>query len=203
MKLKTTHLAAVLLAAFGASNIAMAEGFYIQTDFGLANVSAKNGEKVKLRNARKDLKKSYKDSKFMQRASVGYDFGNVRVAADYTHYTTLKDNVSEGDEKLSAQVKTRGLGVSAIYDFDLGSNFEPYVGARLSTNRIKTNVNYSIDGESVASVSKRKSSFGYGVLAGVGYKVSSRVTADVGYRYNSLSSDVKSHEVSAGVRVSF
>ncbi|HFB4776858.1 TPA: opacity family porin, partial [Neisseria gonorrhoeae] len=80
------------------------------------------------------------------RVSVGYDFGGWRIAADYARYRKWNNN------KNSVQIKEVGnvppnrkdqktenqengtfhavssLGLSAVYDFDTGSRFKPYIG---------------------------------------------------------------------------
>lgn len=205
MKKPYKRLALVLLATLGASTAAVADevkGFYVQGDVGLANLKVDGGEKFKLRNTFKSLKNSYKESGFMPRISAGYDFGDFRLAGDYTHYKTVSDGVKEGNNSLDVKVKARGVGVSAIYDIPLQSNFQPYVGARLSVNKIKGEARAAGAGfRSFASDSETK--VGIGAMAGLGYKINDNMTVDMGYRFNRLTSDLKAHEASVGLRYTF
>lgn len=88
------------------------------------------------------------------RFSIGYDFGNWRIAADYAHYRKWnhsKHIIISKEKDLNAIVKssivddhkdagsfqaTYSYGISAIYDFDTGYKIKPYVGARISAGRV-------------------------------------------------------------------
>ncbi|WP_295848127.1 opacity family porin [uncultured Neisseria sp.] len=76
------------------------------------------------------------------------------------------------------------------------------VGARVAVNHASTKV------ETANSYHERKETkTGVGVMAGVNYEVTPNVALDAGYRYNHWGkiNNVKlhTHEVSAGVRVTF
>ncbi|HGO6448850.1 TPA: opacity family porin, partial [Neisseria gonorrhoeae] len=86
------------------------------------------------------------------RVSVGYDFGGWRIAADYARYRKWnnnkysvsikellrnKGNGNRTDQKTENQENgtfhaVSSLGLSAVYDFDTGSRFKPYIGARVA-----------------------------------------------------------------------
>lgn len=73
----------VTLIALSLPTFALADatkGFYVQADAGHATVKARND----------DASGSVKG--FSPRISAGYDFGNFRVAADYTHYKSFKSD---------------------------------------------------------------------------------------------------------------
>ena len=185
------------LVALSLPAVALADehrGFYIQGDAGHASVKGKAyGESVTAKG-------------FSPRLSGGYDFGDFRVAADYTHYKTLKDHEQDSSYTLDSKIKLQSVGVSAIYDFDLNSPVKPYVGARVGINRFSYDDDYrSVNFHETESIRKTKT--GVGVLAGVGYDITENVALDAGYRYNHLGKfdglKVHSHEVSAGVRVKF
>ena len=193
MKKILTTLVALSLPA-----VALADehrGFYIQGDAGHASVKGKvYGESVTAKG-------------FSPRLSGGYDFGDFRVAADYTHYKSHKESGRiSSSTNYNAKAKFQSFGVSAIYDINLQSPVKPYVGARLGLNRIS----YSDDFRSTGyheTESFRKTKAGVGVMAGVGYDITQNVALDAGYRYNHWGKfdglKVHSHEVSAGVRVKF
>ncbi|HFA1481244.1 TPA: outer membrane beta-barrel protein, partial [Neisseria gonorrhoeae] len=178
------------------------------------------------------------------RVSVGYDFGGWRIAADYARYRKWNNN------KNSVQIKEVGnvppnrkdqktenqengtfhavssLGLSAVYDFDTGSRFKPYIGARVAYGHVKHQV-HSVESKTKTVTSKPKggpvkegpipksayhesrsiSSLGFGAMAGVGIDVAPGLTLDAGYRYHNWgrleNTRFKTHEASLGVRYRF
>ncbi|EPI1243642.1 opacity family porin [Neisseria gonorrhoeae] len=181
------------------------------------------------------------------RVSVGYDFGGWRIAADYARYRKWNNN------KNSVQIKEVGnvppnrkdqktenqengtfhavssLGLSAVYDFDTGSRFKPYAGARVAYGHVR----HSIDStkkttEIVTTVGSNKAAdtvlvgistqdahhqsnsirrVGLGVIAGVGFDITPNLTLDAGYRYHNWgrleNTRFKTHEASLGMRYRF
>ena len=187
------------LVALSLPAVALADehrGFYIQGDAGHASVKGKAyGESVTAKG-------------FSPRLSGGYDFGDFRVAADYTHYKSHKESGRiSSSTNYDAKAKFQSFGVSAIYDFDLNSPVKPYVGARLGLNRISYSDDFRGTTGYHETESFRKTKAGVGVMAGVGYDITQNVALDAGYRYNHWGKfdglKVHSHEVSAGVRVKF
>ena len=186
------------LVALSLPAVALADdnrGFYVQGDLGHSTIKTKDdGGKGSAKG-------------FSPRLSGGYDFGDFRVAADYTHYKSHKESGRiSSSTNYDAKAKFQSFGVSAIYDINLQSPVKPYVGARLGLNRIS----YSDDFRSTGyheTESFRKTKAGVGVMAGVGYDITQNVALDAGYRYNHWGKfdglKVHSHEVSAGVRVKF
>ncbi|HFC3475646.1 TPA: opacity family porin, partial [Neisseria gonorrhoeae] len=122
------------------------------------------------------------------------------------------------------------LGLSTIYDFDTGSRFKPYIGARVAYGHVRHQVR-SVEQETVAvttypnsggaktSVSSRMSPkpayhenrssrrLGFGAVAGVGIDITPKLTLDAGYRYHNWgrleNTRFKTHEASLGVRYRF
>ncbi|HGM1012872.1 TPA: opacity family porin, partial [Neisseria gonorrhoeae] len=99
------------------------------------------------------------------RVSVGYDFGGWRIAADYARYrkwnnnkysVSIKELLRNDNEnsggKLNIQTQktehqengtfhaASSLGLSTIYDFDTGSRFKPYIGARVAYGHVRHQV---------------------------------------------------------------
>ncbi|HGM2831527.1 TPA: opacity family porin, partial [Neisseria gonorrhoeae] len=154
------------------------------------------------------------------RVSVGYDFGGWRIAADYARYrkwnnskysVSIKellrnDNADSGGNK-HLNIKTRktehrengtfhaasSLGLSAVYDFDTGSRFKPYIGMRVAYGHVRHQVR-SVQQETIAVTtypqnaassvttnapirklphheSRSISSLGFGAVAGVGIDI--------------------------------
>lgn len=196
MKTQKTAAAVLVFAAMAFSGTALADvyqgglgagtGPYVQGDLGLGHVKAKSDFN--------SVRDTYNESKLLPRASVGYDFGQVRTAVDYTHY----GKIDEGNNGAYASTKAQGVGVAAIYDFDQYGQVQPYVGARVAANRIKR-----IESAAGFSRSERETKAGVGVLAGVGYQLDNTTTFDAGYRYNRFDSNLKAHEATVGVRYKF
>ncbi|ENW4345844.1 outer membrane beta-barrel protein [Neisseria gonorrhoeae] len=191
------------------------------------------------------------------RVSVGYDFGGWRIAADYARYrkwnnnkysVSIKellrnDNASLPSGKRHLNIKTQktehrengtfhaasSLGLSAIYDFDTGSRFKPYIGMRVAYGHVRhqvrsvqqeTEIVTTYPKEGAPSVltnastkkpahheSRSISSLGFGAMAGVGIDVAPGLTLDAGYRYHYWgrleNTRFKTHEASLGVRYRF
>ncbi|HHO0275982.1 TPA: opacity family porin [Neisseria gonorrhoeae] len=185
------------------------------------------------------------------RVSVGYDFGGWRIAADYARYRKWNNNKYSvntklvkigGNERLRNEqtLKTEhqengtfhavsSLGLSTIYDFDTGSRFKPYIGARVAYGHVRHQVR-SVEQETeiVTTYPKKgvpspipgaptkkpahhesRSSrrLGFGAMAGVGIDVAPGLTLDAGYRYHYWgrleNTRFKTHEASLGVRYRF
>lgn len=188
------------LAVLSLPAVALADdsrGFYVQIDAGHAKVKAKyDGGSDSIGG-------------FSPRLSAGYDFGDFRVAADYTHYKDDKSTETYGSSVSHDKVKFRSIGVSAIYDFDTQTPVKPYVGARVALNRVSYN-SEDIGSTYTYTDSYRGTKTGIGALAGVSYEITPNIALDAGYRYNHWGkffedgdTRLGSHEFSAGVRVKF
>ncbi|HEZ2313928.1 TPA: outer membrane beta-barrel protein [Neisseria meningitidis] len=183
------------------------------------------------------------------RVSVGYDFGDWRIAADYASYRKWNNNkysvnTKELENKLNNKkdLKTENqengtfhaassLGLSAIYDFKLNDKFKPYIGARVAYGHVKHQV-HSVESKTTIVTtaptqgalkggtilqgptpkppyheSNSISSLGLGVIAGVGFDITPKLTLDTGYRYHNWgrleNTRFKTHEVSLGMRYRF
>ncbi|CWR76357.1 outer membrane protein [Neisseria meningitidis] len=143
----------------------------------------------------------------------------------------IKDNYKEtktehqGNGSFHA---TSSLGLSAIYDFKLNDKFDkfkPYIGARVAYGHVKHQV-HSVETKTTIVTSKPNggpvpssvtkppyhqshsiSSLGLGVIAGVGFDITPKLTLDTGYRYHNWgrleNTRFKTHEVSLGMRYRF
>ncbi|WP_079276955.1 opacity family porin [Neisseria meningitidis] len=183
------------------------------------------------------------------RVSVGYDFGDWRIAADYASYrkwnnnkysvnTKELENKHNNKKDLKTENQENGtfhaassLGLSAIYDFKLNDKFKPYIGARVAYGHVKHQV-HSVETKTTTVTSKPTatspqggpiiqtdpskppyheshsiSSLGLGVIAGVGFDITPKLTLDTGYRYHNWgrleNTRFKTHEVSLGMRYHF
>lgn len=179
---KTALLLAALTAVSAPALAAGDKGFYVQGDLGVSRVKA-------------DAKVlEFKKTGFTPRISAGYDFGTIRVAADYTHY----QDMSARQNGLNAEVKAKSAGISLAYDMPVSDNFELYMGSRLAMNNIKMNAS-----RAGYRGSSDETKFGSGFLAGGVYQFNDNLKLDVSYRFNRLAADFNAHEVSAGLRYQF
>ncbi|HFC3846514.1 TPA: opacity family porin [Neisseria gonorrhoeae] len=122
------------------------------------------------------------------------------------------------------------LGLSAVYDFRPNDKFKPYIGVRVGYGHVR----HSIDSTKKATEfltaagapgaaptvyppeEKTRSTYresdsirrvGLGVIAGVGFDITPKLTLDTGYRYHYWgrleNTRFKTHEASLGVRYRF
>ncbi|MFC1055872.1 opacity family porin [Pasteurella multocida] len=178
----------VFILALGTLCAATASAnFYVQGDLGTSKI-----------------KWSFEDGKvnksgFSPSLAVGYKFTDFRLALDYTRYSAIKygyDNEEEFNNvfvSANGKVRTDAFGLSAIYDINLNSPLTPYVGARIAANRVSLKENGTerrVEGSNSTiiktSEDTRKTKMGYGVLAGVSYKLTDSFVANAGVEYNYL-----------------
>ncbi|ENX0449992.1 outer membrane beta-barrel protein, partial [Neisseria gonorrhoeae] len=123
------------------------------------------------------------------------------------------------------------LGLSAVYDFKLNDKFKPYIGARVAYGHVRHGIDstkkitgtltaYPNDADAAATVypdrHPQKNTYqksdsirrvGLGVIAGVGFDITPKLTLDTGYRYHNWgrleNTRFKTHEASLGVRYRF
>ncbi|ENS8479367.1 outer membrane beta-barrel protein, partial [Neisseria gonorrhoeae] len=181
------------------------------------------------------------------RVSVGYDFGGWRIAADYARYRKWNNNKYSVDIKelenknqnkrhLKTENQENGsfhavssLGLSAVYDFDTGSRFKPYIGARVAYGHVRHQVRSVEQETEIVTTYPKKGApssipgaptpkpayhedrssrrLGFGAVAGVGIDITPNLTLDAGYRYHNWgrleNTRFKTHEASLGVRYRF
>ncbi|HFB0222703.1 TPA: outer membrane beta-barrel protein [Neisseria gonorrhoeae] len=183
------------------------------------------------------------------RVSVGYDFGGWRIAADYARYRKWnnnkysvsikellrnKSNGNRTDQKTENQENgtfhaVSSLGLSAVYDFDTGSRFKPYIGARVAYGHVRHSIDSTkkttevttilhgpdttptvYPGKKTQNAHHQSNSIrrvGLGVIAGVGFDITPKLTLDAGYRYHNWgrleNTRFKTHEASLGMRYRF
>ena len=163
-------------------------------------VSVKGG--LNIGSVKADGEKFSEDT-FSVNAALGgkiVDFSNgaLRGEVEYTYNEDLKDKGAEyGSDLLMANL---------YYDFDINSFVTPYVGAGLGV---------AFNDDKYAGNSDDGTSCAYSFSAGLNIPVNNMVSFDLGYRYLNMTSsdlapggnDVKvkpySHQVLAGIRVSF
>ncbi|HFA7542081.1 TPA: outer membrane beta-barrel protein [Neisseria gonorrhoeae] len=149
---------------------------------------------------------------------------NMRV---HKHNSNRKNLKTENQENGSFHAVS-SLGLSAIYDFQINDKFKPYIGARVAYGHVRHSIDSTkkITGLLTTSTpgimsgvykvlrtpgAHRESDsirrVGLGVIAGVGFDITPKLTLDAGYRYHNWgrleNTRFKTHEASLGVRYRF
>lgn len=182
--MKKTALA-ILFGAFAVATSANAN-WYGQVDVGYSKLKAD------------DLKAS----NFSPSLAAGYDFGDYRVAVDYTNYGKIKETSQVVGGVANSEFKAYGLGVSAIYDINLGQQLTPYVGVRVATNYLSHKEKNPTESSTV-----KFGRIGYGAVAGVQYNFTQSFLLNAGVEYNKLGSvdgsTAKQYGAKVGLRLNF
>ncbi|HGN6780526.1 TPA: opacity family porin [Neisseria gonorrhoeae] len=147
-----------------------------------------------------------------------------------------KDNGNRIDRKTENQENgtfhaVSSLGLSAIYDFQINDKFKPYIGARVAYGHVRHSIDstkktidiltapptissgasthYDISPKTQNAHHQSNSirRVGLGVIAGVGFDITPKLTLDAGYRYHNWgrleNTRFKTHEASLGMRYRF
>ncbi|QOG46917.1 outer membrane beta-barrel protein [Neisseria gonorrhoeae] len=123
------------------------------------------------------------------------------------------------------------LGLSTVYDFRVNDKFKPYIGVRVGYGHVRHGIDSTKktkntltaypggagteptiypDGHQKKDAHHESDSIrrvGFGVIAGVGFDITPKLTLDAGYRYHNWgrleNTRFKTHEASLGVRYRF
>ncbi|MBB3957188.1 outer membrane protein [Novosphingobium sediminicola] len=114
---------------------------------------------------------------------IGYDFGLFRVEQT-AGYTQFKPKASSG---AIGNTDAFTVSVAGYVDIPTGTRFEPYVGAGAGAARVQARA-----AQSANSLSSAYNGKDWGFLwhadAGVGYRLTSKMTVEVGGRYSQIGS---------------
>ncbi len=190
-------IALAILASLGVATAAQASNnWYVEANAGYSKLKYAD---------------TFNKSRFVPSIAVGYDFGDWRLAADYTHFGKVSsDTINNNGYHYDGNTKIYGLGFSAIYDIQVNPVVTPYVGARVSLNHLKTTHNASWNwgtGSRSASESESDTKVGYGVFAGVQYKLAPNLSLNGAVEYNRLAhyygDNLKQYGLKLGIRYDF
>ncbi|ENW0371024.1 outer membrane beta-barrel protein [Neisseria gonorrhoeae] len=160
-------------------------------------------------------------------------WNNNKYSVNIENVQIREDNGNRIDRKTENQENgsfhaVSSLGLSAVYDFKLNDKFKPYIGARVAYGHVR----HSIDStkkttkfltssygglsptvyteENTQNAHQESNSIrrvGLGVIAGVGFDITPKLTLDTGYRYHYWgrleNTRFKTHEASLGMRYRF
>ncbi|ENX3470645.1 opacity family porin [Neisseria gonorrhoeae] len=163
-------------------------------------------------------------------------WNNSKYSVNIENVQIHKDNGNRIDRKTENQENgsfhaASSLGLSAVYDFKLNDKFKPYIGARVAYGHVRHSIdstkktiefltapsnapngastNYDISPKTQNAHQESNSirRVGLGVIAGVGFDITPKLTLDTGYRYHYWgrleNTRFKTHEASLGVRYRF
>ncbi|ENX0132217.1 outer membrane beta-barrel protein, partial [Neisseria gonorrhoeae] len=153
---------------------------------------------------------------------------NIKLVRENKDYGNRIDRKTENQENGTFHAAS-SLGLSAVYDFDTGSRFKPYAGVRVAYGHVRHSIDSTKkatefliaagDSGAAPTVYNQGSTqdahhqsnsirrVGLGVIAGVGFDITPKLTLDAGYRYHNWgrleNTRFKTHEASLGVRYRF
>ncbi|HFA7122279.1 TPA: outer membrane beta-barrel protein [Neisseria gonorrhoeae] len=161
---------------------------------------------------------------------IAADYARYRKWNDSKYSVSIKELKNNNKKKTENQENgsfhaVSSLGLSAVYDFKLNDKFKPYIGARVAYGHIRHSIDSTkkITAGAGGAGSPVRSSYkstqdahhqsnsirrvGLGVIAGVGFDITPKLTLDAGYRYHNWgrleNTRFKTHEASLGVRYRF
>ncbi|HGM1761685.1 TPA: opacity family porin, partial [Neisseria gonorrhoeae] len=154
---------------------------------------------------------------------IAADYARYRKWNNSKYSVSIKELGNKNKKKTENQENgsfhaVSSLGLSAVYDFKLNDKFKPYIGARVAYGHVR----HSIDSTKKITAGARgagstvhpsyKSTqdahhqsnsirrVGLGVIAGVGFDITPKLTLDAGYRYHNWgrleNTRFKTHEAS-------
>ncbi|ENV8207753.1 outer membrane beta-barrel protein [Neisseria gonorrhoeae] len=161
---------------------------------------------------------------------IAADYARYRKWNNSKYSVSIKELKNNNKKKTENQENgtfhaVSSLGLYAVYDFKLNDKFKPYIGARVAYGHVR----HSIDStkkitagaggagspvrpsyKSTQDAHHQSNSIrrvGLGVIAGVGFDITPKLTLDTGYRYHNWgrleNTRFKTHEASLGVRYRF
>ncbi|HFC3414953.1 TPA: opacity family porin, partial [Neisseria gonorrhoeae] len=161
-------------------------------------------------------------------------WNNNKYSVNTKEVLRNKENGNRTDRKTENQENgtfhaVSSLGLSAVYDFKLNDKFKPYIGARVAYGHVRHSIDSTKKTTEVTTIphgpgtaptvylgkntqdAHRESDsirrVGLGVIAGVGFGITPKLTLDAGYRYHNWgrleNTRFKTHEASLGVRYRF
>ncbi|WP_414025716.1 opacity family porin, partial [Neisseria gonorrhoeae] len=137
---------------------------------------------------------------------IAADYARYRKWNDNKYSVSIKELRNNNKKKTENQENgsfhaVSSLGLSAVYDFKLNDKFKPYIGARVAYGHVRHSIDStkkitaSAGGAESAVYSYKNTQdahhqsnsirrVGLGVIAGVGFDITPKLTLDAGYRYH-------------------
>ncbi|HFB2541242.1 TPA: opacity family porin [Neisseria gonorrhoeae] len=164
---------------------------------------------------------------------IAADYARYRKWNDSKYSVSIKELKNKKKKKTENQENgsfhaVSSLGLSAVYDFKLNDKFKPYIGARVAYGHVRHSISTKKTTEFLTTASTPSTMpgiykasrtpgahqesnsirrVGLGVIAGVGFDITPKLTLDAGYRYHNWgrleNTRFKTHEASLGMRYRF
>lgn len=134
--------------------------------------------------------------------SLGYKFeNNIRVEGEFAFRRNVLrsfngQNLATHSVKMA--VETYSVMGNVLYDFDLCSDWTPYIGFGLGYAQNKAKVDHKN-----FDLSFKDDGFAYQGIAGVSYKICNKTNVGLEYRYFASKSEIKDHALALSLRRSF
>jgi OmpA-OmpF porin, OOP family len=195
--MKKTLMCATAAAAFASAGFAAhaEDGWYARTDLqygfsgkldhdAASNTLGKmSGDSAADENLGGDFGLGYGfDNGFRIEGVGGYRGGELDVS-------TAASGIIPGTSVVpSGNIQIADLMINGIYDFNRAGNFQPYIGVGVGGVRVKAKASNRVVGVSpnisaANGFSDTDTGVGYQGLLGFGYKLTERLTLDLGYKY--------------------
>lgn len=157
------------------------------------------------------------DNSALYSGSVGLIGGMYRSEIEVSHQSHDFDKISASgisiapeDIGLSGQTSALSALINAYFDFDAGANIKPYLTAGAGIANVDFEGSVDIE-DTTENFDASDTAFAYKLGGGLGFDVTENFTIDLGYRFFSAHSlkfetmrtEVKSHNLSAGFRFRF
>jgi outer membrane protein OmpA-like peptidoglycan-associated protein/outer membrane protein W len=202
--MRKTWLSAAALATVFASQALGQEGTYVKGAVGYGAM----GEANVVRTGGSGEIDPEGNARFM--VGVGHAFpNNWRVDLDAVDRYADGGGVNDGPG--SSDIQNVTLMLNGIYDINRDGKFNPYIGVGLGASRLDVGISTTFGGPPL-NASASTTEFAYQGLAGLGVRLSDRLSADFEYRYVDLGDvdgtgfsfeDMESHDLLIGLRYAF
>lgn len=177
---------------------------YVQIDTGRGHLGMK-----KLPAVPQELKglsnQSSDKSGNLLRASLGFEgLKFLRIGFDTTHYTNIKQEYRSANASFKSKTNMHSFGMS----YTLGSNedipntFGMYGGFRIGFNMVQTKSEYTLDGVTKNTEETRWRP-GWSPVVGASWRLTSSLAIDSNLQYNMIAGNIRSTELSVGLRFLF
>ena len=177
---------------------------YIQIDTGRGHLNMK-----KLPAVPQELKglanqSSDKSGNFL-RVSLGVvSVKYLRLGFDTTHYTNVKQEYRSTNASFKSKTNMHSLGMSFILgtNEDVLNTFYMYGGVRAGFNMVQTKSEYTLDGVTKNTEETRWRP-GWTPVVGASWQLTSSLAIDSNLQYNMIAGNIRSTELSVGLRFLF
>jgi len=155
-------------------------------------------------------------------AAIGQEFtGNIRLEAEIAYQENDLDKakvsvlgLGSADLEITGDTSSLALLLNGYYDFKNESAFTPFICGGVGMAKVDVSgITVTVPGwwSGPVTTSDDDTVFAYQIGAGLGYAVNEKVSLDVKYRYFGTSdpefelatAEYSSHNVYAGIRISF